>query len=76
MDDLSVHVNEYRSYWLSISVVFTLKYILGLNIFVFGGNKDRKNGALNVADISIFSWFGKSESYHSDLRGLLTTSPI
>ena len=39
MDDPSAHFLEYRSYWLSMSVVFTLKYTLGLSIFVFGGNK-------------------------------------
>ena len=40
-----------------MSVIFTLKDILGLSIFVFGGKKERKNGALNVVGISIFSWF-------------------
>ena len=54
MDDPSVHVLEYRLYWLSISVVFKLKYILGLSIFVSGGSKERKNGALNVVGVSIF----------------------
>ena len=53
MDDPSAHVMEYISYWLSVSVVFTLKDILGLSIFVFGGNKERKNGALNVVDFAI-----------------------
>ena len=37
-----------------MSVVLTLKCILGLSIFVSGGNKERKNGALNVVDFSIF----------------------
>ena len=37
-----------------MSVVFTVKYIMGLSIFVFGGNKEHKNGALNVVDITIF----------------------
>ena len=46
MDDTSAHVIEYKLCWLSISVVFTLIDILGLSIFVFGGNKERKNGAL------------------------------
>ena len=55
MDDPSAHFIEYKLYWLSMSVVFTLKYILGLSIFVFGGNKERKNGALNVVDVAIFS---------------------
>ena len=39
-----------------MSFVFTLKDILVLSIFVFGDNKDYKNGALNVVDISIFSY--------------------
>ena len=55
MDDTYAHVIEYNSYWLSMSVVFTLKHILGLSIFVFGGNKERKNGALNVLDVAILS---------------------
>ena len=38
----SAHVIEYISYWLSLSVVFTLKDIMGLSIFVSGGSKDRK----------------------------------
>ena len=40
-----------------MSVVFTLKYILGLSNFVFSGNKERKNGAMNVGDVAIFSLF-------------------
>ena len=36
MDDLSAHVLEYISYWLSMSVVFTLIDILVFSIFVFG----------------------------------------
>ena len=50
MADPSAHVIWYRSYWSSMSVVFTLKYILGLSIFVFDGNNKRKNGAPNVVD--------------------------
>ena len=42
-----------------MSVVFTLKDIMGRSIFVFGGNKERKNGALNVVDVAIFSSFEK-----------------
>ena len=42
-----------------MSVVFTLKYMLGLSIFVFGGSKERKNGALNVVEFPIFSSFEK-----------------
>ena len=54
MDDTYAHVIDYRSYWLSMSVVFNLKYILGLSIFVSGGIKERKKGALNVVNVSIF----------------------
>ena len=54
---ISAHVLEYISYWLSISVVFTLKYILGLSIFVSSGIKEHKNGALKVVDVAIFSQF-------------------
>ena len=54
IDDQFSHVLEYESCWFSISVVFTLKYILGLSIFVFGGNDESKNGSLNVVDIAIF----------------------
>ena len=54
MDDPSTNVIEYRSYWLSISIFFTLKYILGLSIFVSGGSKERKNGALKVVDVDFF----------------------
>ena len=59
-----------------MSVAFNLKDILGLSIFVSGGSKDRKNGALKVLYVLIFLWFENVESYHSDLKGLLTTSPI
>ena len=55
MDCPSTHVLEYRSYWLSMPVVFTRKNILGLSIFVFGGSNERKNCALNVVGFSIFS---------------------
>ena len=55
MDDTSAHVLDYIPYLLSISVVFALKDILGLSIFLFGGNKERKNGALDVVDADIFS---------------------
>ena len=59
-----------------MSVVFILKDILGLSIFVSGGSDDCKNGSLKVVDISIFSWFKNIESYHSDPRGIFTKSPI
>ena len=54
MYDTLAHVIEYISYWFSMSVVSTLKYILGLSIFVSGGSKERKNGALKVVDVAIF----------------------
>ena len=60
MNDQSENVLEYKAYWLSISVVFTLKDILGQSIFVFGGNKEYKNGALNVVDVAISSWVEKN----------------
>ena len=59
-----------------MSVVFTLKYILFLSIFVAGGSKERKNGALKVVDVAIFSYFENIESHQSYLRGILTTFPI
>ena len=37
-----------------MSVAFTLKDILVLSIFVSGGSKERKNGALKVLDVAIF----------------------
>ena len=37
MYDPYAHVLEQISYWLSMSVFFTLKDILGLSIFVSGG---------------------------------------
>ena len=55
MDDPSTHFLEYRPYWLSMSVVFTLKDILGLSIFVFGGIKGRKKFPMKVVDAAIFS---------------------
>ena len=38
-----------------MSVVFTLKDIMGVSIFVSGSSKERKNGALKVVDVAIFS---------------------
>ena len=38
-----------------MSVIFTLKYILGVSNFVSGGSKECKNGALKVVDVAIFS---------------------
>ena len=55
MYDTSAHVLEYISYWLSIPAVFTLKDIIGRIIFVFGGNKERKDGTLNFVYVVIFS---------------------
>ena len=42
-----------------MSVVFTLKDILGRNIFVSDGSEKCRNGALDVVDFSIFSLFEK-----------------
>ena len=39
--DPSEHVLEYSSYWLLISLVFTLKDILGQSIFVSGDIEER-----------------------------------
>ena len=38
---------------------FSLKNILGLSILVFGVNKERKNGALNVVDFAISHYLEK-----------------
>ena len=54
MDDPSANVLEYRLYWLSIYVVFTLKYILGQITCVSVYSKERKNGALNMVYFIIF----------------------
>ena len=54
LDDTPAHVPEYRSDLFSMSVVFTLEYILGQIIFVSSVSKKLRNGALNVADFSIF----------------------
>ena len=76
MDYPYAHVLEYKSYWFSMSFVFTKKDIMGMSILVFGGNKDHKNGALNVVDFSILFVVWKIGSYQSYLRGILKTSPI
>ena len=76
MDDIYAHVLEKRSYWLSVSVVFTQKDIMGLSIFISGGSKERKNGALKVMDVAMLSLIENIESYNSYPRGLLTKSPI
>ena len=55
MDDTSEHVLDYRSYCLSMSVLFTLKDFLGRSIFVSGGSKEHKNGVLDIVDIAILS---------------------
>ena len=39
-----------------MEVVFPLKNIVGLSIFVFGRSKERKNGAMNVVYIAVFSY--------------------
>ena len=53
MNDTSKQFLDYRLYRLNMSVVFTIKYILDMSIFVFGGNNE-KNGALKVVDVAIF----------------------
>ena len=40
-----------------MSVFFTPKYILWKSIFVSCGSKERKYGALNVVDFTVFSYF-------------------
>ena len=55
MDDPSAQVIEWKSYWLSISVIFYLKNILGRNIFLSGGNKEQLIRELKVVDIFILS---------------------
>ena len=59
-----------------MSVVFSIKYILGLIIFVSGGIKELENSALKVLDVCILLYFEKIELYNSDQRVLLTTSQI
>ena len=54
----------------------TLKDILGCTTFVSFYNKERKNGAANVLDFTIFLMFANIESYHSNISILLTTSQI
>ena len=44
--------------------------------FVSVSNEDRKNGAMNVVDFSIFSSFENMESHQSDIRGRLTRLSI
>ena len=56
-------------------VVFTLKDIMGLRFFVSGGNKNVKTMHWMLWMLP-FSHLEKNESYHSDLRGLLTLSLI
>ena len=64
IDDPSAHFCEYISYWFSMSVYFTLKYILGLSIFMSGGSKERKNCSLKGVYVAIFSLFENFESYN------------
>ena len=59
-----------------MSVVFTLKDIMGLSIFVSCGSKDRKKWCTEGCGCCHFIIVWKIASYHSDMRGLLTTSPI
>ena len=55
MDDAYEHVIEYKPYGLSMLIVFTLKHIMDMSTYVFGGNKEHKNSALNVVDVASFS---------------------
>ena len=59
-----------------MSVVFTLKDILGRSIFVSGGSEYFRNGELNVVDFTIFSSFENIESYQLDLIFFKIKSPI
>ena len=42
-----------------MSVIFTLKNIMGMIFFVSGGSDERKNGVLMGVDVAIFSLFDK-----------------
>ena len=55
MDEPYAQVLEYRAYLLSMYVVLNTKDILEISIFVFGGNKECLNGALEVVDSDYFS---------------------
>ena len=57
-------------------VLFTLKDILGRSVFLSGGLEECRNGVLNVVYFTILSSFELIESYHSYLRGILTTPKI
>ena len=55
---------------------FVVLFLRCMPIFVSVNIKERNNSALKVVDVAIISWFERIESYHSDLRGILTKSPI
>ena len=55
MDDTSAKVLGYRSYLLSMYVVFILKDIIEWSISFSGGGEYIRNGSLNVVDFSISS---------------------
>ena len=76
MDNKSANVLEYRSYLLSMSVVFTIKDILRRSVFVSSSSKEHRNFALNVVELAISSSFEKIQSYYSALWGSMTSSPI
>ena len=62
MDDPYTHVLYYRSYWFfNISCCYP-KIYPGYEYFLSGGNKESRNGALNVVSFHIFSSFQKIES--------------
>ena len=54
MDDPSVNFLKYGSYLFSISIVLTLKEIIGRSFFS-GSRNEYRNCALNVVDLDIFS---------------------
>ena len=56
-DGPSENVLRYRSYSLEKFFFLTLDDIIGHSIFVRGGNNKRSNGALNVANFDVFSYF-------------------
>ena len=59
MYDPYLHILKYRSYLNSISVVFTLKDILGQSIFVSNGNENVKMvhwmGIILLSDLKILN---------------------
>ena len=75
MYDSSAQVLEQRLYSLSISMVSTLKDILGRNVFVSGVNKQHFfiTESSRYCHLLVIS---NIDSHHSDIRELFTSSPI